>query len=74
MASGARSEAQRRTAGVALCLLSAVGFGLMAIFAKEAYAAGLGLTALLAARFVLAACVLWAIVALRAGGGARRGA
>lgn len=38
----------------------------MAIFAKEAYAAGLGVTALLAARFVLAACVFWAIIALRA--------
>jgi drug/metabolite transporter (DMT)-like permease len=38
----------------------------MAIFAKEAYAAGLGVTALLAARFVLAASLLWAIVALRA--------
>jgi len=56
----------RPPAGVALCLLSAVGFGLMAIFAKEAYGAGLGVTALLAARFVLAACVFWAIVALRA--------
>jgi drug/metabolite transporter (DMT)-like permease len=55
----------RRSAGVALCLLSAVGFGLMAIFAKEAYAAGLGVTALLAARFVLAASVFWAIVAVR---------
>lgn len=38
----------------------------MAIFAKEAYAAGLGVTALLAARFVLAASVFWAIVAVRA--------
>ena len=55
-----------RGAGVALCLVSAVGFGLMAIFAKEAYAAGLGVTALLAARFVLAASLLWALVALRA--------
>jgi len=55
----------RRSAGVALCLLSAVGFGLMAIFAKEAYAAGLGVTALLAARFVLAALVFWALVAVR---------
>ncbi len=54
-----------RTAGVVLCVLSACGFGLMAIFAKEAYAAGLGLTALLAARFVLAAGVFWAIVAVR---------
>jgi drug/metabolite transporter (DMT)-like permease len=56
----------RRSAGVALCLLSAAGFGLMAIFAKEAYRAGLGVTALLAARFVLAASLLWAIVAVRA--------
>ncbi|HVF77112.1 MAG TPA: DMT family transporter [Solirubrobacteraceae bacterium] len=55
-----------RSAGVALCLLSAVGFGLMAIFAKEAYAAGLGVTALLAARFVLAASIFWAIVTVRA--------
>ena len=55
----------QRSAGVALCLLSAVGFGLMAIFAKEAYAAGLGVTALLAARFVLAALVFWALVAGR---------
>lgn len=38
----------------------------MAIFAKEAYAAGLGVTALLAARFVLAASLMWALVALRA--------
>lgn len=56
----------RRSGGIALCLLSAAGFGLMAIFAKEAYAAGLGVTALLAARFVLAALLFWAIVAVRA--------
>jgi len=62
---GATSDAGRG-AGVALCLVSAAGFGLMAIFAKEAYAAGLGVTALLAARFVLAACLLWALVAVRA--------
>lgn len=55
----------RRRAGVALCLASAVGFGLMAIIAKEAYRAGLGVSALLAARFVLAAAILWLIVAAR---------
>src|SRR3954467_387137 len=55
----------RRRAGVVLCLVSAGGFGLMAIIAKEAYAAGLGVTSLLAARFVVAASVFWAIVALR---------
>ena len=38
----------------------------MAIFAKEGYAAGLGVTAMLAARFVLAAVLFWAIVAVRA--------
>jgi drug/metabolite transporter (DMT)-like permease len=37
----------------------------MAIFAKEAYRAGLGVTSLLAARFVVAAAVFWVIVALR---------
>jgi len=57
--------------------VSACGFGLMAIFAKEAYAAGLGVTALLAARFGLAASLLWTLVALRArhaGGGPALGA
>ena len=56
--------AERRR-GIALCLVSACGFGLMAIFAKEAYHAGLGVTSLLAARFVLAAAIFWAIVAVR---------
>jgi drug/metabolite transporter (DMT)-like permease len=54
-----------RRRGVALCLISACGFGLMAIFAKEAYRAGLGVTSLLAARFGVAAIVFWAIVAVR---------
>ena len=74
---GATSDISRG-AGVALCLASACGFGLMAIFAKEAYAAGLGVTALLAARFGLAASLLWALVAVRArrraAAGARSGA
>lgn len=56
--------------GLVLVLGSAVAFGCMAVFAKEAYAAGAGVTTLLAARFLLAAAVFWAIVALRA----RRGA
>ncbi len=59
------AAASRRRSGIALCALSAVGFGLMAIFGKEAYAAGLGVTSLLAARFALAAAILWAIVAVR---------
>jgi drug/metabolite transporter (DMT)-like permease len=45
--------------------VSAAGIGLIAIFAKQANAAGLGVTALLAARFVLAAAIFWGIVVLR---------
>lgn len=51
--------------GVALCLLSAVGFGCMAIFAKVAYGAGFAVLELLALRFVLAAAIFWAIVVTR---------
>jgi drug/metabolite transporter (DMT)-like permease len=61
-----------RRLGVALCAISACGFGLMAIFAKEAYRDGLGVASLLAARFVLAALVFWAIVAVRGAGPAPR--
>jgi drug/metabolite transporter (DMT)-like permease len=61
----ATSNHQHRR-GVVLCLLSAVGFGLMAIFAKEAYRSGVSVTTLLALRFALAAGVFWAIVAARA--------
>ncbi|WP_212831391.1 DMT family transporter [Catellatospora sp. TT07R-123] len=51
--------------GVALCLLSAAGFGVSAVFAKHAYAAGLNVPTLLTARFALASVLLWAIVAWR---------
>jgi drug/metabolite transporter (DMT)-like permease len=50
---------------VALCLASAFGFGCMAIFAKDAYKQHLGITALLALRFGLAALIFWAIARLR---------
>ena len=40
------------------CLLSAVGFGLMAVFAKSAYAEGVSVEGLLVVRFGLAAVVL----------------
>lgn len=59
------AASDRRRAGIALCVTSACGFGLMAIFAKQAYRDGIGVTALLAARFVLAAAAFWAIVAVR---------
>lgn len=48
--------------GVIWLVVSAAGFGSMAIFAKEAYAAGVELPSLLAGRFSLAALCLWVAV------------
>jgi drug/metabolite transporter (DMT)-like permease len=59
------ATSDRRRAGIALCVAAACGFGLMAIFAKQAYREGVGVTALLAARFVLAAAIFWAILGIR---------
>jgi drug/metabolite transporter (DMT)-like permease len=55
----------REREGLLLCLVSAAGFGAMPIFAKQAYAAGVELTPLLALRFLIAAAMLWALIALR---------
>jgi drug/metabolite transporter (DMT)-like permease len=60
---GMRSPHHRR--GVAFCVFSACGFGAMAIFAKEAYGEGVSVVTLLSLRFVLAAVLFWAIVAVR---------
>jgi drug/metabolite transporter (DMT)-like permease len=51
--------------GVVLCLLSAVGFGLMAVFAKKAYGEGVTVLTLLPLRFTVAAAAFWMIVAAR---------
>ncbi len=58
----------REREGLLLCLASATGFGTMPILAKQAYAAGLEVSTLLAVRFVIAAALLWAIVAVRRAG------
>jgi drug/metabolite transporter (DMT)-like permease len=44
--------------GLGLCVLSAAGFGSLAIFGKQAYAGGLGVVGVLAIRFALAAPLL----------------
>jgi drug/metabolite transporter (DMT)-like permease len=64
----ATSNNHRR--GVALCLISAVGFGLMAVFAKKAYRDDVSVLTLLALRFTIAAGAFWAIVAVRRARGA----
>lgn len=51
--------------GVGLCLLSAVAFGLAALFGKECFAAGFSVSSMLASRFGFAALVFWLIVAIR---------
>jgi drug/metabolite transporter (DMT)-like permease len=50
---------------IALILLSALGFGSMALFAKFAYAAGADPSTLLALRFTLAVAILAPVVRLR---------
>ena len=44
--------------GLVLCLVSAAGFGSLAIFGKQAYAGGLGVIGVLAMRFAVAAPLL----------------
>ena len=53
--------------GAILCLLSAIGFGAMAVFGKLAYDEGASVGTLLATRFVLAAALLWLVVACTRG-------
>ncbi len=55
-----KTEAQDHRLGAALCLASAVGFGLLAVFGKLAFDAGVGVITLLFVRFVFAAPILWA--------------
>ena len=55
----------REREGLLLCLVSAACFGAMPIFAKQAYAEGLGITPLLALRFVIASAMLWTLIVLR---------
>lgn len=51
-----------RTAGTALCLLSAASYGAAGIFGKLAYDEDIAVATLLSGRFVIAAVVLWLLV------------
>ena len=50
--------------GILLCLASAASFGAMAVFGKLAYEQGATLGTLLALRFLMAAALFWALVAV----------
>ncbi len=51
-----------RSTGTLMCIASAAAFGAMAVFGKLAYGEGVTVGTLLAARFVLAAALFWALV------------
>ena len=57
------TRATGRRAGLGLVLVSAAGFGSLAIFGKQAYAGGLGVADVLAIRFTVAAPLLWGLAA-----------
>jgi len=59
--SSARSTRRRELRAVALVLLSAAGFGSLAVLAQLAYAAGVSVLGLLSGRFLVAAAMLWLI-------------
>src|SRR3954452_4252319 len=59
-------------AGAALCLLSAAGFGAMAIFGKLAYDAGVSTLTLLLVRFTFATMLFVAMLAAAPGARAAR--
>jgi drug/metabolite transporter (DMT)-like permease len=55
----------REREGLLLCLVSAAGFGAMPILGRQAFAAGVELTPMLSLRFLIAAAMLWALIAIR---------
>jgi drug/metabolite transporter (DMT)-like permease len=57
--------AETRVVGVVLCLVSAAGFGAMAIFGKLAYDAGVGTLTLLLVRFALGSAIFGAMLGVR---------
>jgi len=57
----ARSDRSRELRAVVLVLLSAAGFGSLAVLAQLAYGTGVSVLGLLSGRFVVAAAVLWVI-------------
>jgi drug/metabolite transporter (DMT)-like permease len=65
MVSAAFLPAMQQRTGALLVLASAAAFGVMPIFGKYAFEAGVGVATLLFVRFAMAAPVLWASAAAR---------
>jgi drug/metabolite transporter (DMT)-like permease len=59
------AAAMPQRSGAFLVLASAAAFGVMPVFGKLAFEAGMGVATLLAVRFALAAPLLWALAAAR---------
>ena len=65
MISAAEMHLMQQRNGALLVLASAIAFGVMPIFGKLAFEAGVGVATLLVVRFAIAAPVLWGAVAVR---------
>jgi drug/metabolite transporter (DMT)-like permease len=65
MIRGAEMPFMQQRNGALLVLASAVAFGVMPVFGKLAFSAGVGVATLLFVRFAIAAPVLWVAVAVR---------
>jgi drug/metabolite transporter (DMT)-like permease len=65
MIGGAEMPFMQQRNGALLVLASAVAFGVMPVFGKLAFSAGVGVATLLFVRFAIAAPVLWVAVAVR---------
>jgi drug/metabolite transporter (DMT)-like permease len=59
------APAARSSAGIALCIASASAFGAMAVLGKVAYDHGATVGTLLSVRFIVAAALMWVLVAVR---------
>ncbi len=58
-------EPSARRTGALMCFVSGISFGLAAVFARESFAAGWSVPALLTTRFLVAATLFWVVVAIR---------
>jgi len=63
--SGPRATRRRELRAVVLVLVSAAGFGSLAVLAQLAYRAGVSVLGLLSGRFLVAAAMLWLIAIMR---------
>ncbi|WP_117591100.1 DMT family transporter [Haloprofundus halophilus] len=65
MSGDAEPDSRSETVGVTLVVVSAFGFGTLAVLGEFAFDAGLNISSVLALRFALAAALVWTLLAAR---------